>query len=78
MTVLMRENPLAAKKPKDAPAAPLSAKLPADVVESARIVAAFRNQSMADLIGEILRPVLKRMEAEEIAKRTKSNAGGKP
>lgn len=60
---------MATKKVKDGPAPPLSAKLPADVVESARIVAAFRNQSMADLIGEILRPVLKRMETEEIAKR---------
>lgn len=71
MTVLVAERPLAAKKRKDAPSPPLSAKLPADVVESARIVAAFRNESMADLLGDILRPILKRMEKEEMVKRSK-------
>jgi hypothetical protein len=49
-----------------------SLKMPMDVIESARIVAAFRGVSMADLVGDILRPTLAKMEQEEMAKRTKA------
>jgi hypothetical protein len=48
----------------------LSAKLPMDVVESARIVAAYRNEQIGDLLGGIRRPILAKMEQEEMAKRT--------
>lgn len=75
MVTLTADRPLAAKKRADG-TPPLSAKLPADVVESARIVAAFRNESMADLLGDILRPILARMEQEETAKRAKSKTKG--
>lgn len=46
-----------------------SVKLPADVMESARIVAAYTGGSMAELLGDILRPVLAKMEREEFARR---------
>jgi hypothetical protein len=49
----------------------LSVKLHMDVIESARIVAACRNESMTDLLSDILRPVVARLEQEEIAKRTR-------
>jgi hypothetical protein len=63
--------PVAGKKPKPQTPASLSTKLPADVVESARIVAALRNEGMGELLGDILRPILKKMEREEMAKRAK-------
>jgi hypothetical protein len=59
-------SPMADDKPKT-----LSVKLPMDVVESARIVSAFRGEPMTEMLGELLRPILARMEREEIAKRTK-------
>ena len=34
----------------------MSIKMPLDVIESARIVSAFRGETMADLMGAILRP----------------------
>lgn len=52
-----------------------SLKLSIDVIESARIVAAFRGQSMADLVGDILRPALAALEKEEIAKRARIQKG---
>jgi hypothetical protein len=56
-----------------------SVKLPADVMESARIVAAYTGNNIAELLGEILRPVLARMEQEQVEQRSKSsNAGKKP
>ncbi len=53
-------------------------RLDMDVLESARIVAAYRAQHMSDLLSEILRPILHRMEQEEIAKRQKSAPPRKP
>ena len=67
MTTETLDPPMAEEKPKT-----LSVKLPVDVIESARIVAAYRNATMADVLGEILRPILARMEQEEIAKRTRA------
>jgi hypothetical protein len=46
-----------------------SIKLPMDIVESARIVSAYQGVAMADLLADILRPVLRRLESEEMAKR---------
>jgi hypothetical protein len=48
----------------------MSIKMPFDVIESARIVSAFRGESMTDLISDILRPALAKMEREEIKKRS--------
>jgi hypothetical protein len=56
----------------DAKPKTLSTKLHIDVVESARIVAAYRNEQITDLLSAILRPVLAKMEQEEMAKRTKA------
>lgn len=42
-----------------------------DVVESARIVSAFLNEPMAEMLSNLLRPILAKMEKEAIAERTK-------
>ena len=71
----MLDEPMADDKPKT-----LSAKLPMDVIEAARIVSAYRNESITDLLGDILRPILAKMEREEVAKRAKPvkrSEGGK-
>jgi hypothetical protein len=52
----------------------MSVKLPGDVLESARIVAAFRGSTMTDLLAEILRPALAELEQEEMSKRSQSAA----
>ncbi len=49
----------------------LTVKLDRDVVESARIVAAIRNERISDMLSAILRPIVAKMEKAEIAKRTK-------
>jgi hypothetical protein len=67
MNDLMSELTMTREKPKT-----MSIKLPMDVIEAARIVSAYRGGSMTDLLGEILRPALAKMEQEEIVKRTKS------
>lgn len=73
MTALcMESTPMAGEKPRT-----LSVKLEMDVVEAARIVTAYRDESMTELLSAILRPVLSKMEAEEIAKRMKAK-GAKP
>ena len=69
MSTGMLDPPMADEKPKT-----MSIKLPMDVIESARIVSAYRGATMTDLMGEILRPVLAKMEQEEIAKRTQTAA----
>jgi hypothetical protein len=53
----------------------LSVKLPIDVIEMARIVAACRNETMTDLLGNTLRPLLEKMQREEFAKQTKAPKG---
>jgi hypothetical protein len=65
MTTAAVEAPMADEKTKT-----LSVKLHMDVIESARIVAAIRNVSMTDMLSDMLRPELVRMEREELAKRT--------
>ncbi len=69
MSVATLEPPMATEKPKT-----MSIKIPMDVIESARIVSAYRGGSMTELMGDILRPALAKMEQEEIAKRIKKAA----
>jgi len=66
------EPPMADEKPKT-----LSMKLHVDVIESARIVAAYRGEAMTDMLSDILRPILAKMEREEVAKRTGEKPKGK-
>jgi hypothetical protein len=67
VTTELLDPPMADEKPKT-----LSVKLNMDVVESARIVAAYRGETITDLLSDILRPILDRMEHEEVAKRAKT------
>lgn len=69
-TTLESERPKMAKRRADKP--PLeSVKLPADVMESARIVAAYTGEPLADMLGDMLRPLLAKREKEEAARRAK-------
>ena len=58
------------KSSEDKPAT-LSVKLHMDVIETARIVAAYRNEAITDLLSDILRPILLGLEQEETAKRAR-------
>jgi hypothetical protein len=69
MSTGMLDPPMADEKPKT-----MSIKLPMDVIEAARIVSAYRGGTMTDLMGDILRPALAKMEQEEITKRTQATA----
>ncbi len=69
MTTALLDSPMADAKPKT-----LSTKLHMDVVESARIVAAYKNEQIADLLSNILRPILADLEKDETAKRAKGRA----
>ena len=71
MSVVLTEPAMASKKSDS-----LSIKLPRDVVESARIVSAYTGESMTEMLGDILRPILAQKEREEVARRTKPE--GKP
>jgi hypothetical protein len=73
MTTLLASEPMADDKAKT-----LSVKLHMDVIESARIVAAIRNISMTDMLSDMLRPDLVRMERDELAKRTAATQQVKP
>jgi hypothetical protein len=66
MPTALMEMPMATDKPKT-----LSVKLELDVIESARIVTAYRGETMTELLSRILRPVLAKMEQDESAKRHK-------
>jgi hypothetical protein len=57
---------MATEKPRT-----ISVKLELDVVESARIVSAYRGESMTELVSRILRSILAKMEQEETTKRAK-------
>lgn len=70
------ERPKMAKRRADKPALE-SVKLPADVMESARIVAAYTGETIADMLGDMLRPLLAKREREEAAKRAKGQGGSK-
>ncbi len=68
------ERPKMAKRRADKPALE-SVKLPADVMESARIVAAYTGETIAEMLGDMLRPLLAKREREEAAKRAKRAEG---
>jgi hypothetical protein len=51
-----------------------SVKLELDVIESARIVASCRGETLATMLSEILRPILAKMEREEMQKRLSQSA----
>lgn len=53
----------------------LPVKLHMDVIESARIVSAFRGEPMQDMLSNILRPILAKMEQQEMDKRRAGQAG---
>lgn len=53
----------------------LSIKLRFSVVESARVVAVLRGVTMTDLISDMVEDDLRRMEREEIDKRTARTSG---
>lgn len=63
-----------AKKRADKPTVE-SVKLPADVMESARIVSAYTGESMSEMLGNMLRPTLAKREREEAAKRERERGG---
>ena len=64
MVTDLLDPPMATEKPKTIPV-----KLHSDVVDSARIVSAIRNEPMSDMISDILRPILAKMEHEEMGRR---------
>ena len=72
-TFIRTDLAMADGKPKT-----LSIKLNADVVESARIVSAYTGEVMADMLSDILRPILARMEQDEVAKRASAGVKRKP
>lgn len=62
---------------KKAPTIPV--KLHDDVVASARIISALDGVTMTDLLSDILRPILGKMEREGLARRSAAiQAEGKP
>ena len=69
MTTADLVAPMTDDKPKT-----LAVKLHMDVIETARIVSAYRNEPMAEMLSDLLRPLLAKMEREEVAKRTKGAA----
>lgn len=52
-------------------------RLAVDVIQSARIVAAYRDMEPGDFLSDFLRPILAKLEADEAAKRARTK-GGKP
>jgi hypothetical protein len=68
MTTLL-EMPMASssEKPKTMPV-----KLAVDVIESARVVSSMRGEAMSDLLSDILRPILSKMEKDEMTRRLKA------
>jgi hypothetical protein len=71
-TLTMERAGMAAKK-RTEKAGYASVKLPSDVMETARIVAAYKGVTIAEMLGDLLRPVLAKMEREEAAKRAKAS-----
>lgn len=63
MASIALEEPMTDDKPKT-----LSVKLRYRAVELARIVAAYRNEQITEMLSDILEPVLEEMHAKEIAR----------
>jgi hypothetical protein len=66
-TALVDPTPMAEEKRT------ASVKLHIDVIEAARIVSAYRNEPMTDMLSNLLRPIMAEMEREEVARRTKDH-----
>jgi hypothetical protein len=66
-TAMLEPKTMTAQKPPDTQ----SVKLKLDVIQSARIVASCRGVSITDLLSDILRPIVAKMEREEMTKRLK-------
>jgi hypothetical protein len=56
----------------------LSVKLHMDVIESARIVAAMRNEQISDMLSDMLRPILAKIEREEMERRMRFASADQP
>ncbi len=72
--LLVSQNPDAAVV---TPGRGVSVQLDPDVVKAARLVSALTEKPMATLISDLVRPLLAKMEREELAKRTKPKGGGR-
>jgi hypothetical protein len=70
MSQALVEAPRMARKKMDT----VQVRLTTDVADSARIVAAFRGEQMSDFLSDLLRPILRKMEDDEMDKR----AAGRP
>jgi hypothetical protein len=70
MSTALRDAPMAKKKGT-------SVQIDDDVVKTARLVSALTDKPMSTLISDLLRPVLAKMETEEMAKRSRSKGGAK-
>ena len=70
MSPMLRESPMAKKKGS-------SVQIDDDVVKTAKVVSALIDKPMSTLISDILRPILAKMEIEEIAKRARPKGGAR-
>jgi hypothetical protein len=70
MSPMLRESPMAKKKGT-------SVQIDDDVVKTAKVVSALIDKPMSTLISDILRPILAKMEIEEIAKRARPKGGAR-
>lgn len=70
MTVALAERPMAKRND-------VTVKLDAEVVRDAKLVAVYRDTSVAELLSEILRPIVAKMLVEEQAKHAKAERAPK-
>jgi hypothetical protein len=70
MSPMLRESPMAKKQGT-------SVQIDDDVVKTAKVVSALIDKPMSTLISDILRPILAKMEIEEIAKRVRPRGGAR-
>ena len=70
MSPMLRESPMAKKKGT-------SVQIDDDVVKTAKVVSALIDKPMSTLISDIVRPILAKMEIEEIAKRARPKGGAR-
>ncbi len=68
------KRPQKPKRPEGEAPTRASIKLPEDVVDSARVVSALKNQPMADLLAELLRPLLAKLERELLDERARMHS----
>lgn len=73
-TTLQAEPGVSARKASQPKIENLSVKMPVDVLDTARVVAALRGETITDVLANILRPALAKLEREELAKRAKRTA----